>query len=133
MLCCARQGMRVDMTLYKERILVVIHWLKRQWRRYKDNCHKKRELSQENFRNLSQEIRRIADVSSKLFFENPEYQERIQRIYKEMDQLENLVDKKSFSRLPNEKKEELKKSLLVSREELLKSIQSAPCPTDRRQ
>jgi len=111
----------------------VIFWLKKQWKRYKDNYHKKKELSQENFRIMSLEIRRIAEVSSKLFFENPEYQERIQRIYKEMDQLDTLVDKKSFSRLPNEKKEELKKSLLVSRDELLKSIQSAPCPTDRRQ
>lgn len=111
----------------------MIHWFKKQWKQYKDNCLKKKELSQEHFQRLSQEIRGIADVTSKLCFENPKYQERIQQIYKEMDQLERLVGQKSFTRLPNEKKEELKKSLLISKEELLKSIQSAPCPTDRKQ
>ena len=50
-----------------------------------------------------------------------------------MDQLDRILDKKYFAILSAEKKQELKKSLIVSKKELLKCIQEAPCPTKRMQ
>jgi hypothetical protein len=93
--------------------------------------HKRRELSPESFKLLADEIRDIATISSKLWLDDHDFQERVRRIHKEMDHLDGLLSKRSFERLSTDKKEELRKSLLVSRDELMKSLKSAPCPTDR--
>lgn len=88
-------------------------------------------MSPEKFRSLAQEIREIASLSGKLWETDNSFQDRIRRIHGEMDQLENLLAQRTFEHLPLEKRQELHKSLLVSRDELIKSLQAAPCPTDR--
>jgi len=92
---------------------------------------RRRELSPENLRALADEIRSIADLSGRIWLDDGNFQERIKRIHKEMDHLDGLLRKRSFERLSTDKKEELRKSLLVSRDELMKSLKAAPCPTDR--
>ena len=92
-----------------------------------------RELSSEQFKKLAHEIRELALLIGKIWITNDEFQKRIKKIQKEMDQLDKILDKKSFSILSKEKKEELKKSLIISKRELLKCIQEAPCPTKRMQ
>jgi hypothetical protein len=94
---------------------------------------RKRGLSADNFRHSAREIREIAKLSGRLWMEDDKLQDRISRIQREMEQLEQLVEKREFERLTMEKREELRKSLLVSRQELLKCLQAAPCPTDRKQ
>ncbi|MFP4391518.1 MAG: hypothetical protein ACOC43_01440 [Desulfohalobiaceae bacterium] len=89
------------------------------------------ELSAQSFQVLTREIRDIAELSSRLWAGDSSFQDRVRRIHKEMDQLDRLLAQRSFQRLSQEKKQELHKSLLVSRQELIKSLQSAPCPTDR--
>ncbi len=83
------------------------------------------------FKRLSQDIRDLANVIAKLWLSNQQFQIKIKRIKQEMDQLDRLLENKSFSSLSREKKEELRRSLLVSKKELLKCIQEAPCPTKR--
>jgi len=73
----------------------------------------------------------MADISGRLWIQDSDFQERVNKIQAEMDQLDNLLAKRSFQTLSREKKQQLHKSLQVSREELLKSLRSAPCPTDR--
>lgn len=109
----------------------MLEWIYKKWLQLLYYRRKKRELSVQNFKFLSSEIRDIAELSKKLWLDDSKFQERIKRVQKEMDQLDQLLNNKSFSRLSKEKKEELRKSLLTSREELMKCIQSAPCPTDR--
>ncbi|MGM0423283.1 MAG: hypothetical protein ACQEQX_00010 [Thermodesulfobacteriota bacterium] len=91
------------------------------------------ELSAERFQDLTREIREIAELSGRIWAGDNSFQDRIRRIHKEMDQLDRLLHHKAFKRLSREKKQELHQSLLVSRQELLISLQSAPCPTDRMQ
>jgi len=91
----------------------------------------RRRLSSSNFRRLVEDIRQMADISGRLWIQDSDFQERVNKIQAEMDQLDNLLAKRSFQTLSREKKQQLHKSLQVSREELLKSLRSAPCPTDR--
>jgi predicted nuclease with TOPRIM domain len=90
-----------------------------------------KDLSSEAFRELSGEIREIATLSGLLWAQDNGFQDRVKRIHNEMDQLEDLLSQRSFRQLSDEKKQELRDSLLLSRKELIKSIQAAPCPTDR--
>ncbi len=92
---------------------------------------KQDELSSERFQLLTAEIRDIADLSEKLWEADRSFQEKVRQVQKEMNQLEKLLAQRSFEQLPLQKKQELHRSLLVSREELLKSLQEVPCPTDR--
>lgn len=108
-------------------------WIVTKWKRFLEMRQKKKELSTESFRALAKDIREIASLSGQLWIRDSGFQERIKRIHAEMDHLDNLVERRTFEHLSLEKKEELRQSLLVSKEELLKSIQSAPCPTDRLQ
>jgi thiamine kinase-like enzyme len=93
----------------------------------------KGDLSSEQFKKLAQDIRELADLIGKIWITNDEFQIKIRKIKKEMDQLDRILDKKYFAILSAEKKQELKKSLIVSKKELLKCIQEAPCPTKRMQ
>jgi predicted nuclease with TOPRIM domain len=108
---------------------------KRFWRWISRLCRpgSREELSADAFQDLTWEIREIAELSSKIWAGDNSFQDRIRRINKEMDQLDRLLTNKAFQRLSKEKKQELHQSLLVSRQELIRSLQSAPCPTDRMQ
>ncbi|MFP4213873.1 MAG: hypothetical protein ACLFRL_07155 [Desulfohalobiaceae bacterium] len=105
----------------------------RTWMRRLFRPGSRQELTAEGFKELTREVRDIAELSGRVWAGDNSFQERIRRIHKEMDQLDRLLAHKAFSRLSQEKKQELHKSLLVSRQELIKSLQSAPCPTDRMQ
>ena len=100
-----------------------------KYRRYMASRNRKKQLSPDNFQALTDEIREMASLSCKIWSNNKEFLNRIKRIQNEMDHLESLLRKREFERLSTDKKEELRKSLLRSREELLKSLQEAPCPT----
>jgi len=106
-------------------------WIRKCLQAVRARIEERRRLSSGNFRRMVQDIRQMADVSGRLWNQDPDFQERVNTIHAEMDQLDNLLAKRSFHALSREKKQELHKSLQVSREELLKSIRSAPCPTDR--
>lgn len=94
---------------------------------------KRKELSSESFKTLANEIWEITALSGRLCVDDRKFMERIERIQREMEQLDKLVGQKSFERLSPEKREELRRSLLFSKEELLRCLQSVPCPTDRKQ
>ncbi|MDZ7758758.1 MAG: hypothetical protein U5L00_00655 [Desulfovermiculus sp.] len=107
------------------------HWILDKWYRFLDRHRAKRELSPENLKVLTEEIKDIAELSSRVWAKDQGLQERVRKICHEMDQLSQLLERSSFKRLPENKKRELHSSLVVSRDELLKGLQSAPCPTDK--
>jgi hypothetical protein len=88
-------------------------------------------VAPENLRILTAEIKDIAVLSGKIWAKDQRLQERVRTICSEMDQLNELLERSAFKRLPEDKKKELHSSLVVSRDELLKGLQSAPCPTDK--
>ena len=106
-------------------------WLLDKWQAFRSARRAQRELSPENLRLLTAEIKEIAYLSGKVWAVNQDLQERVYRISREMDQLDELINRPSFRRLSKEKKRELLSSLLMSKEELLKGLHSAPCPTDK--
>lgn len=111
--------------------LNVWHWILDKWYRFRARRRARRELSPENLRVLTQDVKEIALLSGMVWSHDQGLQERVRKICQDMDQLNRLLDKSSFKRLPEDKKRELHSSLLVSKEELLKGLQSAPCPTDK--
>ncbi len=111
--------------------LDVWHWILDKWHRFVGRHRAKRELSPENLRFLTEEIKDIAELSGRVWVTDQGLQEKVRKICREMDQLNQLLERSSFKRLPEAKKRELHSSLVVSRDELLKGLQSAPCPTDK--
>lgn len=106
-------------------------WIGKIVQNLRNRIEERRRLSSGNFRKMVEDIRQMADISGRLWIQDSDFQERVNKIQAEMDQLDNLLAKRSFQTLSREKKQQLHKSLQVSREELLKSLRSAPCPTDR--
>lgn len=111
--------------------LNVWHWILDKWYRFRARRRARRALAPENLRVLTQDVKEIALLSGMVWSHDQGLQDRVRKICQDMDQLNRLLDKSSFKRLPEDKKRELHSSLLVSREELLKGLQSAPCPTDK--
>lgn len=109
------------------------HWLRQKLETLRLLHRRKKRLSADNFRSSAREIRELARLSGRLWMEDEKLQDRINRIQLEMQQLEQLLERRDFERMSADKREELRKSLLVSRQDLLKCLQAAPCPTDRKQ
>ena len=91
------------------------------------------ELTREQFKKLTNEIRSLTELIGKIWIANNEFQTKLKRIQEEMDHLDKILEKRYFSYLPEKKKKELKRSLIISKQELIKCIQEAPCPTERKQ
>lgn len=106
-------------------------WIGKLVQNLRNRIEERRKLSSGNFRRMVEDIRQMADISGRLWIQDSDFQDRVNKIQAEMDQLDNLLAKRSFQTLSREKKQQLHKSLQVSREELIKSLRSAPCPTDR--
>jgi hypothetical protein len=71
----------------------------------------------------------LAEAASKLWHQEPEFQERVKRIRTEMAELEKLTSKPEFKRLSPQKRLELRRSLIQSKAQLLESMHAAPSPT----
>ena len=107
----------------------MFHKLREKWRRVLEARRKAREIAPSTFLALSAELKELAETVSKLRQTDPGFLPRLQRIKQEMAQLEQLAAKPEFKRLPPAKRQELRDSLLSSREQLLESMQSAEPPT----
>ncbi|GAB7078612.1 hypothetical protein [Megalodesulfovibrio paquesii] len=104
-------------------------WLRRTFDAVLDRRQLERELTPESFQALARELRELAGMSSALWPRQHTFQERIKRIMDEMEQLDRLVSTPQFRRLSPQKRLELKKSLIQSRDQLMETVQNAPAPT----
>lgn len=111
--------------------MLISEWLKNKITELKRRRALARQIDPEAFKELSTELRDLADKASKLWLEEPRFQARIKRIKVEMEQLEELTSKPEFKRLSPKKRMELRQSLHHSREQLLESMYQASSPTER--
>ena len=95
------------------------------WRR------QKKRLSVGSFKSLCEEIKDTASLSSLLWSEDVWFQERVGKIIAEIEKLDSMLEKRAFERLPLKKKDELRRHLIHSRQELRQRVETAPCPTER--
>ena len=84
----------------------------------------------QEFNKLTEEIKYLILISSILWIQEDKFQKRLKKIYLEVEKLDKIVKEKAYFNLSKEKMEDLLKTLEFSKHELLKTIESAPCPTN---
>lgn len=99
-------------------------------RNWREQFSKAEEIDPSEFLQMATELRELAETASKLWQGDKAYRARAQRILDEMDQLTAIASKPEFRRLSTEKRQELRQSLILSREQLLKSMGASPPATD---
>lgn len=108
----------------------MLAWLRAMLAQRRDKKRLDKEINPESFRHLSLELRELASLAERLLPRDHEFYIKLKRIQSEMRQLEDLAAKPEFRRLSPEKRLELKKSLIQSRDQLMETVQTAPSPTD---
>lgn len=108
-------------------------WLSRGIQKVFSQRRMHRETNPKAFRDLSRELRELAEVASRVWPDQKSFQNRINNIREEMDQLDELTSKPEFRLLPLKKRLELRESLLHSKTQLMDTVSTAPPPTTRPQ
>lgn len=103
--------------------------IKKWWGRLRERYFVSRQINPESFRDMAGELRDLAKAAGRFWPQEHTFQEKIRRIQAEMEQLDRLASRPEFRRLSPEKRLQLRRSLMQSREQLLESVQSAPAPT----
>lgn len=113
----------------RTRLCQMRHDLRRTLDALRERRQLDRELTAESFRDLARELRELAGLCRALWPRQHAFQERIKRIMDEMEQLDRLAATPQFRRLSSQKRLEIRKSLLHSRNQLMETVQNAPAPT----
>lgn len=92
-----------------------------------------REIHPETFRDMAGELVDLAEAASKARPEEQGFQLKARRIRQEMLELQRMTERPEFRMLPSKKRQELRESLLSSREQLIKTLTDAPVVTTTRQ
>ena len=92
-----------------------------------------RELHPDTFRAMAGELAELAEAAFKIRPEEQAFLLKIRRIRQEMLDLQNMTARPEFRLLPPKKRQELRESLLTSRQQLLKTLSDAPVLTTIRQ
>ncbi|WP_243362032.1 hypothetical protein [Fundidesulfovibrio terrae] len=108
-------------------------WIRRGIANALDRRRNSRDTAPRAFQDLSRELRELAEIASRVWPEEKSFQNRIQNIRDEMDQLDELTSKPEFRLLPLKKRLELRESLLHSKTQLMDTVSTAPPPTTRPQ
>lgn len=104
-------------------------WLLRKIKEYRERRRFAREIDPESFRVLARELRELASVAERLWPQQPQFHSKIKRIQTDMEQLDLLTTRPEFKRLSAQKRMQLRKSLIQSRQQLMETVQTAPSPT----
>jgi len=92
-----------------------------------------RDIHPDTFRKLASELAELAEIAARVSPEEAAMQQKAGRIRREMDELLLMTRRPEFRRLTEEKRLELRESLLSSKDQLLKTVSDAPAPTLLRQ
>ncbi len=106
------------------RLRSLLHWLKNRRRL-------KRETSPDAFRRATEEMLELIGMARGVWPGDSQFQTRLQRIEREMHQLQELTAQRRFRHLSLQKRLELRDSLQRSRQMLMHSLETVPPPTDR--
>jgi len=107
----------------------VLHWLQRKWRAL---CSARRAAQEQNpggLLRLAREVRTLAEAARRVCPPERKLQSRIRAVHEEMDRLTSLAETPEFRRLDSGKRQQLRKGLVQSREQLLRVMGQVPAPT----
>jgi hypothetical protein len=104
-------------------------WLGRSWKKLLGRRRLLRQTNAQAFRDLSRELRDLAEVAARVWPETPSFQKKIQNIRDEMDQLDDLTSKPEFRMLSLKKRLDLRDSLIMSKTQLMDTVSTAAPPT----
>lgn len=108
----------------------MIGWAKSVYERWRRARIRKKRIDPASFIVLADEIDELARMAGRLGPAREDFQERIRRIEREMDELRVFTGSADFRRLSPERRVKLRKSLIHSRDQLLETVRNAPAPTD---
>jgi hypothetical protein len=107
----------------------VLHWLQRKWRAL---CSARRAAKEQNpggLLRLAREVRTLAEAARRVCPPERKLQSRIRAVHEEMDRLTALAETPEFRRLDPGSRQQLRKGLVQSREQLLRVMGQVPAPT----
>lgn len=104
----------------------MFHWLRKAWNSFADQRNVARETNPEALSELSREVRDLARAVDHFWVEEPRFRDRLRMIEQEMLLLEEVIRRPSFRCVSREKRLQIRKSLIESREHLLGAIKEAP-------
>ncbi len=109
----------------------MLNYLRYKWAQISTLRAKKREIAPESFTLLTKEILELAQLVEKIRPGDHDLGIKLARLELEIKHLQALVGKRSFKKLSCEKRMELKKNLIFSRQQLLEAMGAASPPTER--
>lgn len=107
----------------------VLHWLMRTWRAL---CSARRAMREQNpggLLRLAVEVRTLAEAACRVCPPERKLQSRIRAVLEEMDRLTAIAAMPEFRRLDSGQRQQLRKGLVRSREQLLRVMGQVPVPT----
>lgn len=99
------------------------------WKRFKQRRRLAREIDPRAIQAMCRELLEMTEQASKLWLQEPEYQAQTRHIRDEMEQLASMASRPEFKRLSAARRLELRKSLILSRKQLLEAMHNAQPPT----
>jgi hypothetical protein len=100
--------------------------IKKAWTNFKDYREVARQTKPEALRDLSREVRALAEAVNRFWINEPQYRERLRKIEQEMQMLEAIIERPNFRLVSPEKRLQLRENLIESREHLLEAVKEAP-------
>lgn len=110
----------------------MLDWVRRKWRAYCAVRKSAAEVNPNGLLRLAEEVRTLAEAARRVCPPERRLQSRIRGILHEMDEMRRLVDlaaSPGLRRLPQDKRQLLRRGLVSSREQLLRVMGQAKAPT----
>lgn len=101
-------------------------WLKKSWTDYQRYRSVAKQTDPMALRELSREVRALAEAVNKFWVDEPKFRDRLRKIEQEMHVLEDILQRPNFRLVSPEKRLQLRESLIESREHLLEAVKEAP-------
>jgi SMC interacting uncharacterized protein involved in chromosome segregation len=109
----------------------MLRYLRKKWAHLRARQAKHKEIAPESFAALTSEILELARLVGTIRPEDQQLNLRLTKLEREIKQLQSLLETREFKRLSLEKRKQLKKNLVFSRQQLLEAMGAAMPPTDR--
>jgi hypothetical protein len=107
----------------------VLDWMRRKWRAYCAVRKSAAEVNPGGLLRLAEEVRTLAEAARRVCPPERRLQSRIRGINEEMRRLADLAASPDLRRLPQDKRQLLRRGLVSSREQLLRVMGQANVPT----
>ncbi|WP_031386821.1 hypothetical protein [Desulfonatronum thiodismutans] len=104
----------------------MLSWLKQIWSNYRDSQEISKQTKPEALLDLSREVRALAAAVNRFCVNEPRLRTRLMKVEREMQMLEEIIERPNFRLVTPEKRLQLRENLIESREHLLEAVKEAP-------